>query len=347
MMHCRNGRRHIARLAAAVIALSLALAAGACGRIGYDPLSDASLSDDAANLPSRLGVTSRIDGWYLHGGNLPWRVYGADFGDDTSGAASAGAQAELEPAFQAAQDGGLHLVRWVMFPTQAIPLTRDAGGVVNGFQPGVARDLDAAMDLAMRHDLYLMMVVLSGDGFTAVAGMDDASRNGAAQAIGALAQHAQARSNRVLSWGIWPAQTLAAVPGFNALDVAIARAVRASSSARYEVEVNTFDEARRACWNGADFAGFNEVLAANGDCAHCTDYATIVRDHDPRCPIIVDLFFANASSMPLATMQSYYARGYAGALTWSLLPQRTNDQVATDFTATLTFSQSAADIGPR
>jgi hypothetical protein len=344
MMHCRNGRRHSARIAVAAVAM--ALASGACGRVGYEPRVDASSPADANGLASRLGVASRVNGWYLHGGNLPWRTYGEDFGSDANGVATAGAQAELETAFQAAQDGGLRVVRWVMFPWPDIPFTRDARGVVSGFQPGVERDLDAAVDLAARHDVYLMLVVLFDQGVAAVADMDDASRDGVAQAVGALARRAQARSNRVLSWGIWPGRPLAMVPRGDALNVALARAVR-TSGALYEVQVNTFDDARRACWNGADFAGFNEALAGAPECASCTDYATVVRDHDPRCPVVVDLFFADVGNMPLATMQSYYARGYAGALTWSILPMRTNDAVATDFTATRTFSQSAADVGPR
>lgn len=297
----------------------------ACGRIGYEDT-----------------LRSRIDGKHWLGANLPWRSYGFDFGGGAEGGASSeDAQAEIEPAFASAAAGGLRVVRWAMFTHEGIPYTTDADGLVTGFDPAVTADLDAAIALAARYDLHLMLVVFMDQAPGADTLADPARREAVAAAVGGLANHAVSRGNRV-SWSYWPSTVF--TDDERAMTYALAAAI-GGVGARFSVLVPAFEDLAAACDAGADFVGLRAT--ADGPCPHCTTYGALAASYTPSCPVSIDVAFAPPGQMPRDLLDSLYERGYAATLLWSLLPARTDDLIEIDLDATAAFAATRGDIGPR
>lgn len=296
--------------------------------------------------PSRIGVGSRVPWgsgeYYLHGANVPWRRYGRDFGTD-EGASTAEAGPELDAAFQTARDGGARIVRWFVFVdgTVELPFTTDASGVASGLTPQLYADLDAAIGLAERYDVYLALVIFGDQQPAAAVVEDEAQRRGIVSAIGQMIAYA-APSGRVFSWGLDPQYLPANVR--LAFIAELAEAVRARGGGAYfEVTVPSFADLATYCERGVDIAGFVEQ-GFGERCGHCQTYDDIVRDFDAGCPLAVEIYFADG--VALDAMQGYYDRGYAGAFGWSLLPHRTTDGRMFDPVAGAAFAARAGDIGP-
>lgn len=101
------------------------------------------------------------EGGFLLGANLPWLRYGGDFGASAwfpeGGVARRREEADAALAFLA--DRGFSLVRWwVLGDGRCGLLTRD-DGEVEGVEPHVWPDLDAALDLARRRGVQLLPVL--------------------------------------------------------------------------------------------------------------------------------------------------------------------------------------------
>jgi hypothetical protein len=294
-------------------------------------------------FPSRLGPSDRIewngDAYYLHGANLPWRAWSSDFGSP-DGASTPGAQLELDEAFARAASGGLRVVRWTMFsdPTYPLRLVEDSGGVPTGFEQGVLDDLDAAIAIAERYDVYLVLGVFDGPLLDPVLLGDATYRRGVATAVGGLARRAP--SGRVLAWEI--SLEGRAVEHRAALLAEVALQVRAAGASYVSASVMTFDDAAPLCAAGADFVGFIEQGTPETTCAACNTSGELQARYGMACPLVVDVFFGNASG----AMRAYYDRGYAGGFAWSLLPGRTSDATPIDLDQARMLAATATDLGP-
>lgn len=97
------------------------------------------------------------------GVNLPWHVYGCDFGANAwyprGGVGRADAQERLHPLFARLSAAGLGVVRWFMFCDGRAGLRFDAGGTPEGLGDHVFRDVDAALALASAHRVVLVFVL--------------------------------------------------------------------------------------------------------------------------------------------------------------------------------------------
>lgn len=108
-------------------------------------------------------VTLRGASAFLLGVNYPYRAYGNDFGANAWGAYGVHA-----PATSAAVDAdfarmaalGVTTVRWFVFADGRAGITFDASGLPTGLDSSVVPDLDAALQIAARHGLYLDLVLL-------------------------------------------------------------------------------------------------------------------------------------------------------------------------------------------
>jgi hypothetical protein len=141
--------------------------------VNWNHLQDAlaDLRPPAAGLPAgfadRLAVNGRPCLWA--GVNYPWKT-GQDFG--TGGWGHTGVsepttyqEVDVDFANMAAQ--GVRVVKWRVFSDGRYSPTFAEDGIVTGLDEYFFKDLDAALEIAARHDLYLVLTLLSSGFWTA------------------------------------------------------------------------------------------------------------------------------------------------------------------------------------
>jgi hypothetical protein len=107
---------------------------------------------------------------FLTGANLPWVHYGIDFGANTwrpdGGVAQTEQRAQLEAVFATLAASGVHYVRWFLFCDGRAGITFSDGGPSltagrpTGLDDFVFRDVDTALEIAGRHGIRIMFVLL-------------------------------------------------------------------------------------------------------------------------------------------------------------------------------------------
>lgn len=101
---------------------------------------------------------------FLTGANLPWVHYGIDFGANawrpSGGVAQAEECAQLQATFANLAAAGVQYVRWFLFCDGRAGIAFSAGGRPLGLDDFVFRDVDAALDIASRHGIRIMFVLL-------------------------------------------------------------------------------------------------------------------------------------------------------------------------------------------
>jgi hypothetical protein len=101
---------------------------------------------------------------FLTGANLPWVHYGIDFGANAwrpdGGVAQAEERARLESTFATLAAAGVHYVRWFLFCDGRAGIAFSVGGKPLGLDDFVFRDMDAALEVASRHGIRIMFVLL-------------------------------------------------------------------------------------------------------------------------------------------------------------------------------------------
>jgi hypothetical protein len=101
---------------------------------------------------------------FLMGANLPWVHYGIDFGANAwrpeGGVARPEERAQLEQAFAQLVAFGTRYVRWFLFCDGRAGIRFSAGGRPLGLDDFVFRDVDAALEIASRHGIRIMFVLL-------------------------------------------------------------------------------------------------------------------------------------------------------------------------------------------
>ena len=101
---------------------------------------------------------------FLIGANLPWVHYGIDFGANAwrpeGGVAQQEERAQLDKTFAQLAASGARYVRWFLFCDGRAGIRFSNGGRPLGLDDFVFRDLDAALDIAARHGIRIMFVLL-------------------------------------------------------------------------------------------------------------------------------------------------------------------------------------------
>ena len=110
------------------------------------------------------GTISWLGGsWYLLGANYPWKYYGNDFGSNGFGAYGVHLPATYNAVnadFTAMAAEGIHTARWWVFGDGRAGITFDGSGMPTGIDAYVFPDLDAAVQIAGMHGIYLNLVLL-------------------------------------------------------------------------------------------------------------------------------------------------------------------------------------------
>lgn len=121
------------------------------------------------SVPERRLLTVNGRSQFLAGVNYPWKTY-QDFGTGAwgySGVASPTTRAEIDTDFANMAAQGIKVVKWRIFNDGRYSPEFDGNGHVVGLDDEFFADLDAALDLARRHDLYLVFTLFSSGLWTA------------------------------------------------------------------------------------------------------------------------------------------------------------------------------------
>ena len=101
---------------------------------------------------------------FLIGANLPWVHYGIDFGANAwrpdGGVAQLDERTQLEQTFADLAVTGARYVRWFLLCDGRAGIQFSPGGRPLGLDEFVFRDVDAALDIARRHGIRIMFVLL-------------------------------------------------------------------------------------------------------------------------------------------------------------------------------------------
>jgi hypothetical protein len=115
----------------------------------------------------RLLAAGRPTFWA--GVNYPWKT-GQDFGTGAwghSGVSDPTTYREIDADFANMAAEGVRVVKWRIFSDARYGLQFDDSGNVTGVDEFFFRDLDAALEIAQRHDMYLVFTLFSSGLWTA------------------------------------------------------------------------------------------------------------------------------------------------------------------------------------
>jgi hypothetical protein len=284
---------------------------------------------------------------YVHGANLPWFNFGRDFGGGASdgGVSAPDVRTAVSEALGKAHDAGMNVVRWWVFPGEPTQFTVDAQGLPTGLKPQVYADLDAALAIGRQNDIAYVLTLFSAPSALPAAWVStDAGRQALASALGELfARYAD--DPQVMTWDVvnepefdvWNAKVSA--DDMRAFVAAVARSVHGHSSRLVSVGGARLDGLPLLRDLGLDYftVHWYDSMTDPTQCLACVTYADI-RDQDAiDRPILVGEFYGGTSVGGRFDM--WHDRGYAGALAWSLLPDRTSDHLDVDLVAARSFAQ--------
>lgn len=304
-----------------MVALWLGVAA-ACGTVAAREPQQAR-GAEVAPAPV-AGVPALGTRWFALGASLPWFQRGCDFGCGT-GRGVRGTSDRLDPILRTMSRRGVRVVRWEMFPSQAWQVRRAADGTPTALASGVVHDLDAAVRLAERHDLYLLPVLFPDPERLPATWFTDAAQSAALAATlrPMFARHAANR--HLLGWELATrAERIEDVGGASRDDLRrhvghLRRALELVAPDRLAV-VGPSSVARIDGWTGLDLDAFlpHEPAGATGDaCASCRS-ATEVRDTEGAdAPIAIGAFDVATEAQGRERLDAYVRQGYAGALAWA------------------------------
>jgi len=121
--------------------------------------------------PAPAGVTWQCEKRFAYGTNWAWRDFAGDFGGGW-GPGVAADRSSFSSAMAAMKAAGVSVVRWWMFPRLVSPSIQwGADGAPSGIAGSLAADLQAALELAEQHDVYLMPTPFSFDNFRPTDGV--------------------------------------------------------------------------------------------------------------------------------------------------------------------------------
>jgi hypothetical protein len=123
--------------------------------------SQSLIASPALQRPDRVQLWGS-DSWYLLGLNYPWFNYGHDFGETNwghDGVSSAASRGQIDADFADMKSKGIHVVRWFVFADGRASPEFDESGMVTALDGAFYADFDAALEIAEKHDIYLLPVL--------------------------------------------------------------------------------------------------------------------------------------------------------------------------------------------
>ena len=317
------------------------------------PVPPTSTSTRVAQTVSTGRVDIEGDPWFLFGANYPWHSYGNDFGENAWGHNGvSSARTEVEADFEAMSAMGVRVVRWFIFTDGRAAPEFAPNGSVSGLDDKVFADLDAALDIAQKYNIRLILVLLDfhwlapqknesgvligghADTITETAKRETFHKNALLPLLQRYGKHPYILAWEIINEPEWAMddpdiqtdQSLKRVPP-EAMQGFVKEA--ADLIHKNTVQFVTVGSASRRWWNFWEDSGL--------DLCQVHYYPWMEKgsplnfpsgDLDPNLPCILGEFPASApESEATFTLDQYYQtildNGYAGAFPWSL---RANDQ---------------------
>jgi hypothetical protein len=290
----------------------------------------------------RLTATGQPAFWA--GLNYPWKT-GQDFGTGAwghSGVSDPITYQEVDADFANMAAQGVRLVKWRVFNDGRYGLQLDDSGVVTGLDDYFFKDIDAALAIARRHDMYLVLTLFSSGLWTADCQSGSVQLGGFANTLSdivkrqALIDNAVvplldhlAASDRVLAietiaepeWGVaelnqqgdarikLPLAVLRDVVG------ELTQAIHQHTRVLATMESNRFSNMQNWQHLGLDYYSFSwyDWLEPYEPLATPTSAANLDR------PVVIGEYPAGGSALYALPqiLDTAYALGYAGAFGWS------------------------------
>lgn len=285
---------------------------------------------------------------YIHGANLPWYNFGTDFGGGPAGggASSPESMGAVGAALAEAHGAGMNVVRWWLFPGQPTQFVLDGNGLPTGLQDSVYVDVDAALALGRTAGIAYVFTLFSDPTVLPAAWVTtDIGRQRLADVLGGFMAHYRT-DPQIMTWdivnepelSIWDGRAQAS--DVRAFIAAITTAAHASSIAPVTVGGARLDGLPLLTGLELDYytVHWYDPMKAVDECLACVTYADIRNADKIDKPIVAGEFYVPVGLGDRFAL--WHAHGYAGALAWSLLPDRTSDRFSIDLDAAAAFAKS-------
>jgi hypothetical protein len=343
-----SASRNTWRVASGPVTALIVLVAAGCSSVEQvlpqaAPPSVATVATVAPAAPmNRLPVAGQAAFWV--GLNYPWKT-GQDFGTGGwghSGVSDPTTYQEIDADFANMAAEGVRVVKWRVFSDARYGLQFDDAGTVIGLDDFFMKDIDAALEIANRHDMYLVFTLFSSGLWTAdcpsgsvhlggqAATLTDPTRRQGLleRAIVPFLDHV-ANSDRILSYEIvaepdWGIQELnqdtdrrIKLPLSVVRDFvgSVADAIHQHTRSLATVESNRFSNMPNWQQLGLDYYSFSWYDWLEPYEPLATPASTPNLDR----PIVIGEYPAGGSAyyqLP-QILDSAYSLGYAGAFGWS------------------------------
>ena len=246
------------------------------------------------------------------------------------------------------------MVRWWMFP-DPWPIETGSSGRPVGIAPNVFMDIDAALELAARYDIYYTFVLFDTPSTLPASWVTNSEHQRAlGDVLGDLFDrydgHPHVFAWEVFSeaeWEIW--NGVVQEGDVRSLAEHIVSAIHENSSSLATMGSASLDGI--AYWTDLNLDFYSphwyDYMEPPSWCASCRTADSVRWQHGVSAPIVIGEFYAGPLVDSEARYQTLFDLGYAGAWSWSLLPDRTSDGMATDLEGAQRFAaQNSGVVGP-
>jgi len=280
----------------------------------------------ATGIPATLPLSTRSGAataqrWSAIGATVPFLHLNDDFSGGANGLRAH--EVEADRMLRTMSERGVRVVRWYLFPGAAAPIARAADGTPTRVAPGALADLDLAVRLATKYDVYLVPVVLPHPASVPATWFTTPTQT-AALAAALTPMFARYRPDaHLLGWEltsnaetiIGPAtvsrdQYRAALPSLvNALHATAPQLAIAGAAS-----VDRLDDV-----TGLGFDAYApQATATSGPaCAICRSVASLATTEGVDAPVFIGGFDAASPAQATLRLQQFAKLGYAGALSFS------------------------------
>jgi hypothetical protein len=268
--------------------------------------------------------------YFLLGVNYPWVTYAGDFG---SGKITAGSV--YEQNIKVMRTYGARVVRWWVF-TNGMMQPTFSNGVPTGVNASFYNDMDTAISLAKKYDVYLVPVLFNGDIVTSHSSLFDNGSNTQAFITNVAEPIMKHYPNepRILAWevfsepegaigdgplgvGPWYTPTITA-SSFYTFTNKVCNAVHTYTKSYCTVGSSSIDNLK---FYTASYAAANGLQPMNldfyeahyygyGSSIYTKNYTSLNLDH----PVVIEE--VAGTTVTVANMDKIFDNGYAGYWPW-------------------------------